>query len=41
MAADSVYGVGELEMTLRRAGKGYGLGVSATHWFGSWHPGPS
>jgi SRSO17 transposase len=37
-AADSSYGVGELEMTLRRAGKGYVLGVTAQHWFGSWHP---
>jgi SRSO17 transposase len=26
VAADSVYGVGEVEMALRRAGKGYGLG---------------
>ncbi len=38
VAADSVYDVGELEMTLRRAGKGYVLGVNANHWFGSWHP---
>ena len=38
VAADSVYGVGELEMTLRHAGKGYVLGVNANHWFGSWHP---
>lgn len=38
VAADTVYGVGELEMTLRRAGKGYVLGVNANHWFGSWHP---
>ena len=36
VAADSVYGVGELEAALRRAGKGYVLGVSANHWFGSW-----
>ncbi len=36
VAADSVYGVGELEMALRRAGKGYVLGVSATHPFSSW-----
>ncbi len=34
---DSVYGVGELETALRRAGKGYVLGVNANHWFGSWH----
>src|SRR3954454_13547190 len=38
VAADSIYGVRELEMTLRRAGKGYVLGVTANHWFGSWHP---
>ena len=36
VAADSVYGVGELEAALRRAGKGYVLGVSANHWFSSW-----
>ncbi len=36
VAADSVYGVGDLEIALRRAGKGYVLGVSATHHFGSW-----
>jgi SRSO17 transposase len=36
VAADSVYGVGEIEMALRRAGKGYVLGVNANHHFGSW-----
>ena len=36
VAADSVYGVGDIEMALRRAGKGYALGVNATHHFGSW-----
>ena len=36
VAADSVYGVGEVEQTLRRAGKGYVLGVNATHVFNSW-----
>jgi SRSO17 transposase len=36
VAADSVYGVGEIEMMLRRAGKGYVLGVSATQPFNSW-----
>jgi SRSO17 transposase len=36
VAADSVYGVGDVEAALRRAGKGYVLGVSANHWFGSW-----
>jgi SRSO17 transposase len=37
VAADSVYGVGELEAALRRDGKGYVLGVNANHWFGSWN----
>jgi SRSO17 transposase len=36
VAADTVYGVGELEMALRRAGKGYVLGVAATQQFNSW-----
>jgi SRSO17 transposase len=34
VAGDSVYGVGE--MALRRAGKGYVLGVNATQPFNSW-----
>src|SRR3954471_18556219 len=33
VAADSVYGVGEIETALRRAGKGYVLGVSGSHPF--------
>ena len=36
VAADSIYGVGEIEMALRRAGKGYVLGVSGAHHFNSW-----
>jgi SRSO17 transposase len=36
VAADSVYGVGQLEMALRRQGKGYVLGVSSAHHFSSW-----
>jgi SRSO17 transposase len=36
VAADTVYGVGDIERDLRQAGKGYVLGVSSTHWFGSW-----
>jgi SRSO17 transposase len=36
VAADSVYGVGEVEMALRRAGKGYVLGVARTAQFLSW-----
>ncbi|CAP56761.1 putative transposase [Gluconacetobacter diazotrophicus PA1 5] len=38
VAGDSVYGVSELEMALRRAGKGFVLGVNANHWFHSWRP---
>ncbi len=37
VAADTVYGVGNIETALRRAGKGYVLGVSSTHGFGSWN----
>jgi SRSO17 transposase len=36
VAADSVYGVGEIEMALRRAGKGYVLGISSHHSVKSW-----
>jgi len=36
VAADSVYGVGEIEMALRKAGKGYVLGVNSNHSFMSW-----
>jgi len=36
VAADSVYGVGEIEMALRRAGRGYVLGVKANTRFNSW-----
>ena len=36
VAADSVYGVGDIEMALRSAGKGYVLGVNSNHHFGSW-----
>jgi SRSO17 transposase len=36
VAGDSVYGVGEFELALRRAGKGYVLGVNATQPFNSW-----
>ena len=35
-AADSIYGVGEIEMTLRQEGKGYVLGVKANSQFHSW-----
>ncbi|GCE90264.1 hypothetical protein MSKU15_1865 [Komagataeibacter diospyri] len=35
VAGDSVYGVGDLEMALRHAGKGFVLGVNANHWFHS------
>jgi len=36
VAADSIYGVGEVEMALRRAYKGYVLGVTGPHSFWSW-----
>jgi SRSO17 transposase len=36
VAADTVYGVGEIEKALRRAGKGYVLGVPGNHVFQSW-----
>jgi len=36
VAADTVYGVGDIEQQLRHAGKGYVLGVSSAHVFQSW-----
>src|SRR3954468_17345930 len=36
VVGDSIYGVSEVEMALRRAGKGYVLGVNATSQFTSW-----
>ena len=36
VAADAVYGVGDVEQALRRACKGYVLGVKSDHLFGSW-----
>jgi SRSO17 transposase len=36
LAADTIYGVGRIEMQLRRAGKGYVLGAHATDQFSSW-----
>src|SRR5215212_8871968 len=36
VTADSVYGVGEIELALRRADKGYVLGVTGQHSFWSW-----
>ena len=36
VAADTVYGVGAVEMALRRAGKGYVLGVTGAHHVRSW-----
>jgi SRSO17 transposase len=41
VAADTVYGVGEIEMALRRAGRGYVLGVTGTHQFYSWNTLPA
>jgi SRSO17 transposase len=37
VAADTVYGVGDIEMALRRAGKGYVLGVKSNETFHSWN----
>lgn len=36
VAADTVYGIGDVEKTLRCAGKGYVLGVKSNHWVHSW-----
>jgi SRSO17 transposase len=36
VAADSVYGTGEIETMLRKAGKGYVLGVASNHVFNTW-----
>ena len=36
VAADTVCGAGEIEMALRRAGRGYVLGVTGTHQVRSW-----
>ena len=36
VTADTVYGTGEVEMALRRAGKAYVLGVNTTSQFNSW-----
>ncbi len=36
VAADSIYGVSEIEMALRRASRGYVLGVDANSQFSSW-----
>jgi SRSO17 transposase len=41
VAADSVYGTGDVETALRRAGKGYVLGVNCTHHFHSWQRQPA
>ena len=36
VAADSVYGTGDIETMLRKAGKGYVLGVAANHVLRTW-----
>src|SRR3954453_21573683 len=41
VVGDSIYGVSEVGMALRRAGKGYVLGVAATGQFNSWGTKPS
>lgn len=38
VVSDSVDGIGDLEMALRRAGKGFVLGVNANQRFHSWRP---
>lgn len=40
VAADAVYGVGDVEQALRRACKGYVLGVKSDHYFRSWSKTP-
>ena len=40
VAADSIYGVGEVEKVLRQVGKGYVLGVTGTHPFRAWGKAP-
>jgi SRSO17 transposase len=40
VAADSVYGVGAVEMALRSTGRGYVLGVHSNHHFNSWRGKP-
>jgi SRSO17 transposase len=40
VATDTIYGVGSIEMLLRRAGKGYVLGAQATDRFNSWDKSP-
>ena len=41
VVGDSIYGVSEVEMALRRAGKGYVLGVNSNSQFNSWGTKPS
>jgi SRSO17 transposase len=41
VVADSVYGTGQIETALRRAGKGYVLGVNCNHFFNSWGKQPA
>src|SRR3954464_13821710 len=41
VVGDSIYGVSAVEMALRRAGKGYVLGVAATSQFNSWGAKPA
>jgi len=36
VAADSVYGTGDIEAMLRKAGRGYVLGVASNHVFNTW-----
>jgi SRSO17 transposase len=36
VAADNVYSMGDIETILRKAGKGFVLGVGASHLFQAW-----
>src|SRR5690606_17185862 len=41
VAADSIYGVGDIEMALKRAAKGYVLSMNDNHPFRSWGKSPA
>lgn len=41
VAGDTVYGIGDIEQQLRRAGKSYVLGISSAHVFQSWGKRPA
>lgn len=41
VAADAVYGLGDVEGAVRQACTGYFLGVKSDHYFGSWAKNPA